>query len=131
MDLGHALARGLQADHIGRVRVAGRVRIAPGALIERRFALGPGRVAERLDLVLSGKTLVGMAVCQHLAGHFGVAVGAGELADRLAVMVQPQPGQALQDRLGRLGGRARAVRVLDPQQELAAAPACIEPVEQR
>ena len=42
-----------------------------------------------------------------------------------------QPFQTFQNRLCRLGGRARAVGVFDPQQELAATATGIQPVEQR
>ena len=54
-----------------------------------------------------------------------------KLADHIAIVIQPQPRHALQDRIRRLRGRARAVRVLNPQQELAATPARIKPVKQR
>ena len=45
--------------------------------------------------------------------------------------VEPEPVQAVEDRVDRRLGRALAVGVLDPQQHLAAAAARVEPVEQR
>ena len=59
-----------------------------------------------------------------------MAVGAVELADRLAIPIQTKPCQAFQNCLCRLWGRTFAVGILDPQQEFAAPPACVKPVEQ-
>ena len=119
------IARGAQADRIRRVRQVRR--IAPRAL-ERlaRMGLAPFR-----DLLGGGKALVGGAVGQHLPRHLGMAVAAFELADRLAVPVEAQPSQPLQDRLGGLGRGAGAVGILDPQQEPAAPAPRVKPVEQR
>jgi hypothetical protein len=50
----------------------------------------------------------------------GVAAGAGELEDRLLVPVQAQPFEALEDLLDRVLGAARAVGILDAQEEPAA-----------
>ena len=75
--------------------------------------------------------MVGLALGQQLLRHLGMTLGAGDLADHFAIVIQAQPGQALEDRLGRFGGRAGAVGIFDAQQELAAARAGIEPVEQR
>src|SRR5579871_2548022 len=53
------------------------------------------------------------------------------LIDRLSVPGDPEPAEAIQDRLdGRLG-RALAIGILDPQEHLAAAATRIEPIEQR
>ena len=60
-----------------------------------------------------------------------MALGARELADRLAVPVEAEPRQPVEDRVDRGLGRALAVGVLDAQQELAAGVAGVEPVEQR
>ena len=60
-----------------------------------------------------------------------MAVCAGMLADRLAVPVQPEPGEAVQyDRYGLIGG-PRAIRVLDTQQHPAVIRPRIKPVEKR
>ena len=121
MDHGHAFARGFQPDHEGTVGVVGLGHVAPGAEEEGRAALGAGCIAEGLDLLLRGEALVGVARRQHLARDLGVAVTTGKLADRFAVPVEPEPGQTVQDGLGRLGGGAFAVGILDAQKEGAAA----------
>src|SRR5947209_2238956 len=59
-----------------------------------------------------------------------MAGDARELMHRLAVPFEAEPCQAIEDRGDRLVGRARAVGVLDAQQEFAATPARIKPVEQ-
>ena len=66
-----------------------------------------------------------------LLGDLAVAVGARELVDRLAVPIEPEPGQPVEDRGDRRVGRALAVGILDPEQHLAAGVPGIEPVEQR
>ena len=60
-----------------------------------------------------------------------MAPGAPELAHRLAVPVEPEPVEAVEDRVDRGLGRALAVGVLDAQQERAAEALGVEPVEQR
>src|SRR3974390_1724423 len=60
-----------------------------------------------------------------------MAGGARELEYDLAVPGQSEPGEAVDDGGDGCGSRALAVGVLDSQQHLAAAVACIEPVEQR
>ena len=60
-----------------------------------------------------------------------MALGARELAYRLAVPIEPEPFEPIDDRLDRGLGRTLAVGVLDPQQELAAEALGVEPVEQR
>ena len=89
---------------MGRIGVRCGVGIAPGALIERAAPLGAGGFAKGFDFVLRGKALVGRAARQHFMRHFGMAGGAGELADRLAVPIKAKPRQPGQNRLGRFGG---------------------------
>ena len=120
-----------QAHNIGQIGVGRGIGVAPRALEQGRFPLGAGGLAEFGDFVLGREAFIGVALGQHLVRDLGVTVGAFKLADRLAIPIQSQPRQTLEDRLGRFGGRTGAVRVLDPQQELAAAPARKEPVEQR
>src|ERR1700727_1313208 len=60
-----------------------------------------------------------------------MALGALELADRLAVPIETEPFQPIENRVhGSLRG-ALPVGVLDAQQELAAEALGVEPVEQR
>ena len=63
--------------------------------------------------------------------HLGMAVGAGVLADHLAIVIEAQPVETAQDRIGGFRGRTRAVGVFDAQQKLAATAAGEQPVEQR
>src|SRR5262245_9526354 len=56
--------------------------------------------------------------------------GTRELIDGLAVPIEPEPGQAIEDGVDRRLRRAFAIGVLDPQQHFSAAPAGIEPVEE-
>src|SRR5262249_14748498 len=63
--------------------------------------------------------------------HLAVALGARELVDGLTVPIQAEPGEPIEDGLDRSLRGALAVGVLDPQQHLPAAPAGVEPVEQR
>ncbi len=112
------------------------IRIAPGAEKERRTAGGLGLRSEGVDLVLGREAFVGGSALQHLVRDLRVACDAGELADRLTtVPVEPEPFEPLEDRLRRLGRRAGAVGILDPQQERAARAVALmvpseEPVEQ-
>ena len=101
--------------------MGGGVRVAPGAAEEGGTAFGPGSVAERLDLVLRGKAFIGMALGQEVMRHLGMTPGARELADRLAIVIEAKPGKPVENRPGRLGRGARAVGILDPQQEPAPA----------
>ena len=64
-------------------------------------------------------------------GHFAVARGARILINGIAVPIYPEPSQAIQNGVDRRLGGALAVGVLDPQQHGAAAPARVEPIEQR
>jgi hypothetical protein len=62
---------------------------------------------------------------------FAVARGPGELVDDLAVPIEPEPFQAIENGRDRRLGRSLAVGVLDAQQHLAAVLPGVEPVEQR
>ena len=72
-----------------------------------------------------------MAIGQQFAGDLGVAFGAGELIDDLAIPIEIEPGQAIEDGGDRGLGGAGAVGILDAQAELAAVVAGVEIVEQR
>ena len=71
------------------------------------------------------------AIDAMLLGNLGVALGPGGLADSLAIPIETQPAQSVQNRLGRLGRGTGVIRILDPQQELSAVVARKQPVEQR
>src|ERR1700722_9915996 len=60
-----------------------------------------------------------------------MALGTFELADRLAVPIEAEPFEPVENRIDRRLRRPLAVGVLDAQQELAAEALGVEPVEQR
>ena len=131
LDDGLALVRRLEADGGLRAgRRLGRVAVAPAAVIAQRC--GPRRAPSRASpqLVRRGVAVIGLARAAAL-GDLAMARGAGELEDRLAVPVEPEPAQPVEDGVDRRLGRALAVGVLDPQQHRAAGAARIQPVEQR
>ena len=74
--------------------------------------------------------MIGMAVGQHLARDLGVTGGARELVGDLAVPLEAEPRQPVEDRCDRGLGGAGAVGVLDAQQERAAVMAREQPVEE-
>ncbi len=65
-----------------------------------------------------------------LARDLGVVRGALELHHRLFVPVEPQPRQAVEDRVDRGLRRAFAIRVLDAEQEAPTVVPREQPVEQ-
>ena len=113
------------------MRRLGRIAVAPAPVIELGLALGTRLLAHVLQLVRARIAAIGRAGGEHLLGDLAMARGARELVHRLAVPFEAEPLQPVEDRRDRLFGRARAVGVLDAQQEFAAAAARIEPVEQR
>ncbi len=129
LDGDRAFARCLQANGIFTV---GMIRaVAPRRAEQRRFLLGPCLLAEGVDLLPGREALVGGTCFQHLTRDFCVPLDTAELADGFTVPVQAQPLQPFEDRLGRLGRRTPAVRILDSQDELAAVMPGEQPVEQR
>ena len=132
LDHGLAGQRRLEAD--GRLHAGGRlggIAVAPHAVIEAGAALGARLLAHLVELFRRGVAVIGLALGQELLGDLAVARGAAELVDDVAVPIELQPFQPVQDGVDRLLGGALAVGVLDPEQHLAAAAAGIEPVEQR
>ena len=132
LDHGLAGLRRLQADgrlHAGRR--LGRIAVPPQPVIEAGAALGARLLAHRRQFLRGGVAPVGLAAGEQLLGDLAVARGAGELVDDVAVPIEPQPLQPVENGCYRRLGRALAVGVLDPQQHLAAGFPGIEPVEQR
>ena len=84
-----------------------------------------------LGLLLFGRHVAAKraAALDHLFGYFTVSRGLLELVGDLAIVLEVEPIQPVDQRFDRLGRRARAIGVLDPQQVLAAHPPRIEPVE--
>ena len=132
LDHGLAGLRRLEADgglHArGRL---GRVAVAPQAVIEAGAALGARLLAHRRQFLRRGVAAIGPAAGEQGFGDLAVAGGAAELVDDVAVPIELQPLQAVEDRGNRRLGRPLAVGILDPQQHLAAVLLGVEPVEQR
>ena len=122
-DRRRAFARRLEADrrkHAGRG--LGRVAVAPGAVIADRALLGLGPLAHRLQFCRRAVAAIGAASGEQTLRDLGVMRGAGELVDDVAVPLDTEPGEAVDDGLGCLRGRALAVGILDAQAERAAVP---------
>ena len=126
-----ALARRLDADDRsdpgGRLR---RVAVAPAPVIAREAARRLGLLPHRRELLGRLVGVIGLAAAHELLGHLAMPRGAGELEERLAVPIEPEPGEPVEDRRDRRLGRALAVGILDAEQHLAARVLRIEPVEQ-
>ena len=114
-------------DAGGRLR---RIAVAPAAVVAHRAALEPRLLAHLVELLGARVAAVGGAARQHLIDHLAMTPGAAELAHRLAVPMQAEPGEAVEDGVDRGLGRALAVGVLDAQEEGPAEAAGVEPVEQ-
>jgi hypothetical protein len=80
------------------------------------------------DLIRRRGIAVGPTGGEQLADPLRVALAALELTHRALVPVELEPAQRIEDLLDVLAGRALAVGVLDPQDELAAPAARHEPV---
>lgn len=132
LDHGLAGQRRLEPDHRrdagGRF---GRIAVAPQAVVEAGTALGACLLAHRGHFLQRRIAAIGLAFGKQLLGDLAVARGAAELVDDVAVPIEPEPVEPVEDGVDRRLGRAFAVGVLDPQQHLATTAACIEPVEQR
>ncbi len=129
--LDHRLAVhwGLEADHMRLVdhRRIGRA-IPPGRAHGMAGDAGGG--LGLLAFLGRHPAPVRPATLHQLSGDVAMPVGSGELEHRGAVVLEPQPLQAVENHLHRRLGGALPVGVLDPEQEHAAAVACIKPVEQ-
>src|SRR5207244_3466347 len=78
------------------------------------------RLPARFELGRRAVTAVEMPGGEELLGAGAVEVGARALEVRPLVPREPEPGEALDDRLDRFGRRALAVRVLDAEHEASA-----------
>ena len=126
-----ALLGGAQPDH--RLDAGGRlggIAVAPAAVVAHRLALETGLLAHLLQLFHAGVTAVGAAGRKQLLGDLAMALGALKLADRLAVPIEPEPFEPIENRVHRGLCGALTVGVFDAQQERAAEALGVEPVEQ-
>ncbi len=113
-----ALLRRLEADHRRDAwRRLGGVAVAPGAVIAHRALFGARLVAHRLELGRRAIAVIGAAGGEQLARDLGMALGAGGLMDDLAVPIEAEPVEAVDDRRHRFRRRAHPVGVFDAQPE--------------
>src|SRR5262249_30523314 len=70
------------------------------------------------------------ALCEQLLGDLAVTLGARKLVNRLAIPIELEPAQAIEDGEDRALGRAGLVSVFDAQQHLPAHVLGVEPIEQ-
>lgn len=120
--------RRAQADDVRDRRVA-VVAVAPRAADAERNALFLRLGAHRGEFVLRQVAAIGLALRKQVVRDLGMARRA--LIDQAR---RPNRGRAtafVEDRVDRGVGRARAVGVLDAEQELATVVAREQPVEQR
>src|SRR5690606_18791369 len=129
LDHGLALARSLETHDESAVAFMGG--IAPRAVDPERAPLRLGALALGGELFLAHPALVGMAACEQLVRHFGMASPELRLVVFVPVPIGPEPAHPVEDRLDRILRRARLVGVLEPQEEAAAVAPGIEPIEQR
>ena len=131
IDHGIARLRRLQPDRWGDSwRCFGRIPIAPAPVVARSPALSNGRFPHLAELVQGRVAAVGVAGGEQRLGNFGVAGDAGGLKHRRRVGREVEPGEAIENGLGRGLRGALAIGVLDAQQELAVVVAREQEVEQ-
>ncbi len=132
--LDHCLAsqRSLEPEHrLDPGRGFGWVAIAPTAVIELGTALAARLLAHLHEFLWRGVAKIGTARVKQRASDLAVALGVRKLVDGGAIPIEPEPGEPVEDRVDRGLGGSFSVGVLDPQQHFSAAPAGVEPVEQR
>ena len=131
VDDGFAVQWRLQADYrIDVGRRVGRVAVAPPAVIADRAAFAFRRLAHLRQFF--GRTIapVGLTGGQQRLRGFDMPRMSARLVVDLAVPIQFQPAQAVENGVDGFAGRAFGVGVLDPQHEAAAVMAGVQPVEQ-
>ena len=126
-----ALERRLEADHWSNIgRGCARIAVAPAPVIEACTTLGARFLAHLSQLLQCAVAAIGKARVKQTGRDLGVALGTGSLVHRLAIPIEFKPAQTVKNGFHRRFGRARAVSILDAQQEAAAMMARKEPVEQ-
>ena len=103
--------------------------VAPGRT--QGVALGARRFLGRIGFLGRHVTGEGVAGGDHAVHRRPMQVGPGMLEHRLAVPVEAEPLQAVEDHLDAVGRGAFPIGVLDAQEELSSLMPGIEPVEQR
>ena len=124
-----AVARGLDPHHARQV-VGRIIAVAPFAGDTKRLALRLRSLAPGGQLLGGQIAAIGMARLDQLVGDFGMPRFELRLEPGLAIASDPEPRQAVEDRIDRWLGRALGVGILDAQQISAAVVPGEQPVEQ-
>ena len=95
-----ALGRRLEADHrLHAGRRLGRIAVAPAAVIARGRPSRAGGLAHLLELLLAWHSSNRRGPAPAALGDLAVAGGAGELVDHVAVPIEAEPFQPVDDGL--------------------------------
>ena len=105
--------------------------IPPTAVVARVLAAGALLLAHFRQFFWRAVAVVGRPQLKQPMRHFAMPFQPRRLQQRLAVRIQPETPQRFNQLSDVLIGRARPVRVLDPEQKFAAVAPRIQPVVQR
>ena len=99
----------LEPDHRRDARRRlGRIAVAPAPVVAHRPAFGARLLAHLLEFLRARVAAIGAARGEQLLGDLAMARGARELLIDLAVPIEPEPVQPVDDRVDRrLGSSAR------------------------
>jgi hypothetical protein len=102
VDHGFAGLRRLEADHrLDAGRRLGRIAVAPAAVVAHGAAFGLGGLAHLRQFLGRGVAAVGLAGGEQLLGDLAMSGCILELIDRVAVPIDAEPFQAVENRADR------------------------------
>ena len=104
--------------------------VPPRAFDAEGPPLGLRLLALRGQFLLRHVAAIGVPALEHLVGDLGMARPELRLIIFVAVPIEPEPAQAVEDHVDRLVGRPRLVGILDPEQRFAAVVPREQPGEQ-
>ena len=131
VDHGFALEGRAEAQHRSGPARRWRGEIPAGAVVGRPAAGGEGRPPARVELLGRAPAAVRPTGGEQCFGARAVEVQPGALVDGSLVPVEMEPGEGVEDRLDRFGGRALRIGVLDAKDEASAVVSREEVVEER
>src|SRR4029453_11285303 len=92
-----------------------RVALAPAAIVELGAALATRCLAHFAELLRARIAVVGLASGQQPLGHLAVAGGPRKLEQRVAIPVETEPGQPIENGRNRRFGGTLTIGILDAQ----------------
>ena len=126
-----ALERCFEAQHgIDAQRCFRRIAVAPATIVEHRPAGGLGLRTHGLELVRRAPAAIGLSFGEKPLGGGAMPIQSRRLVDGLRIGNEPQPIQTFENRSDGTFGRAPAIGIFDPQQELATVVPSEQPVEE-